>query len=378
MDKPKKATVTRVVMLGDSLTQSGGIATIQNLMLKHAPANIRIQHIASHDEGSAFLRIVVFSKALGRLLWALIWHRIDIVHVHISDGGSIVRKTIIALIAFLFRKPVVMHANGSVFHLNYAKMSPLLQRGFRWVFQRCAAFLPVTTYWRDYYTTQLGLAKHQVVVLPNPAELPDQIPDRRHARPVKFVFCGRLGKRKGAFDCIQAFADMPAHLRQQAELWMAGDGEVEQARQMVAQLQLTEQVKLLGWIGTAERDRLLEQADVFVLPTNNEGLPLALIEAMCYGLPVLTTPSSGISDIVTSGKNGLLVMPGDIAAISAAMQQLVADEPLRLAMGKAGRTMAAALDVKSFWANLAEIYTTVLTPDRRPQRVEKIPAEALD
>jgi glycosyltransferase involved in cell wall biosynthesis len=365
-------------MLGDSLAQSGGIATIQNLMLKHAPPHIRIQHITSHDEGSIHFRIMVFIKALGRLVWALMWHKIDIVHVHISDGGSIVRKTIIALIAFLFRKPVIMHANGSVFHLNYAKLSPPLQQYLRWVFQRCAMFLPVTTYWRDYYTTELGLAKQRVMVLPNPAELPSQIPDRRNAHPVKFVFCGRLGQRKGAFDCIQAFAAMPEHLRQQSELWMAGDGEVEQARQMVEQLQLTEQVKLLVWIGTQQRDRLLEQADVFVLPTNNEGLPLALIEAMCYGLPVLTTPASGIPDIVTHGKNGLLVMPGDIPAISEAMQLLVADESRRLSMGKAARKMAESLDVKSFWSHLAEIYTAVLTPDQKSRLAEKIPAEALD
>jgi glycosyltransferase involved in cell wall biosynthesis len=378
MDNRKKTSVKRVLMLGDSLNQSGGIATIQNLMLKHAPANIRIQHITSHDEGSAVYRIIVFTKALVMLIWALVWHKIDLVHVHISDGGSILRKAIISLIAFLFRKPVVMHANGSVFHLNFAKMPRWVQRGFRQIFQQCAVFIPVTTYWRDYYGPQLGLAKQRVLVLPNPAELPDHVPDRRNAQPVKFVFCGRLGERKGAFDCIQAFANLPDHVRHRAELVMAGDGEVEQARQLVERLRLNEQVKLLGWIDTTQRDRLLEQADVFVLPTNNEGLPLALIEAMCYGLPVLTTPASGIPDIVTSGKNGLLVMPGAIQPLSEAMQLLIEDETLRLSMGKAARETAESLDVKSFWARLSEIYTAVLSSDRNPHLAEKRPAEALD
>ena len=366
MDSLKKGNVRRVVMLGDSLTQSGGIATLQNLMLKHAPSDIQIQHIASHDEGSAAYRVVVFGKALVTLIGTLLRREVDLVHVHISDGGSILRKVIIALIAFLFRQPVVMHANGSVFHINFAKLPRWIQQWLSQSFQHCTAFIAVTTYWRDYYTSALELDKERVFVLPNPAELPDRVPDRSNADPVKFVFCGRLGQRKGAFDCIHAFANLPADLRQRAELLMAGDGEVEKAGQLVESLDLTRQVKLLGWVGAQQRDGLLEQADVFVLPTNNEGLPLALIEAMCYGLPVLTTPSSGIPDIVTSGKNGLLVMPGEIQQLSEAMQVLIEDETLRLSLGKAARETAKSLDVKSFWVRLAEIYTLVLEPDLNP------------
>jgi glycosyltransferase involved in cell wall biosynthesis len=360
MNNLKRDSVIRVVMLGDSLSQSGGIATLQNLMLEHSPANIRIQHIASHDEGSGMFRIIVFIKAVAALTWTLLREPIDLVHVHISDGGSIVRKAMIALIAFLFRKPVVMHANGSVFHLNYTKLPAFGQQLLRQILQRCAVFIPVTSYWKDYYMPTLRLPEHRVLVLPNPAELPDRLPDRRHAHPVKFVFCGRLGKRKGAFDCIQAFANLPPALRQRAELLMAGDGEIAQATQLAERLKVSEQVRMLGWISREQCDRLLEQADVFVLPTNNEGLPLALIEAMCYGLPVLTTPSSGIPDIVTSGKNGLLVTPGNVRQLSEAMQLLIENETFRLSLGKAARETAESLDIKSFWVRLADIYTSVL------------------
>jgi glycosyltransferase involved in cell wall biosynthesis len=363
MDNLKKDNIKRVVMLGDRLNQSGGIATLQNLMLKHAPPDIQIQHIASHDEGSIAYRVMVFGKALVLLVWTLSSKKIDLVHVHISDGGSILRKAIITLIAFLFHKPVVMHANGAVFHINYAKLPPWAQHWLRQIFRQCAAFIAVTSYWRDYYTSNLKLDKNRVFVLPNPAELPNHLPDRSNAHPVKFVFCGRLGKRKGAFDCIHAFANLPTDLQQRAELLMAGDGEVEQAKQLVESFNLTRQVTLLGWINSQQRDGLLEQADVFTLPTNNEGLPLALIEAMCHGLPVLTTPSSGIPDVVTSGRNGLLVKPGEIQQLSEAMQLLIEDETLRLSLGKAARKTAESLDVKSFWVHLAEIYTLVLAPD---------------
>ena len=77
-----------ILMLGASLEQNGGIATVEKLMLKHANGYVNFQHITSHDEGTIFHRIKVFIKAFVVLLWNLITSKADIVHVHISDGGS--------------------------------------------------------------------------------------------------------------------------------------------------------------------------------------------------------------------------------------------------------------------------------------------------
>ncbi|MCX7595896.1 MAG: glycosyltransferase, partial [Fischerella sp.] len=106
------------------------------------------------------------------------------------------------------------------------------------------------------------------------------------------------------------------------------------------------------------RDRAT--ANVFVLPSYNEALPLALLEAMAWGLPVITTDVGGISEFVTPDKNGLLVTPGNIQQISAAIQSLIENESLRLCLGNAARESIAPLNVDNFISSLMKIYYLTL------------------
>jgi len=360
MDKLK-----RVVILGDSLTQSGGIATLQNLMIKYAPPDIEIQHIATRDEGSIFYRGIVFGKALGLLVWRLLIRETDLVHIHIADGGSILRKSIIAVIAFLFHKPVLLQAHGAVFHINYSGLPKYAQQSISWIFRQCHGLIALTSFWKDFYVSNLGLDTKRVFVLLNPTEIPNQLPNRINSLKVKLVFLGRIGQRKGTFDLINAFASLPANLINCSELIIAGDGEIEQGQRLVESFNLTEKIKFLGLINAQQRDLLLATADIYVLPTYNEGLPLALLEAMAWGLPVITTPVSGIPDVVTSGKNGLLVTPGNIQQLSETIQLLIEDEDLRHSLGRVARETVASLDVEFYWQHLAEIYRLVLAGNQR-------------
>jgi glycosyltransferase involved in cell wall biosynthesis len=95
---------------------------------------------------------------------------------------------------------------------------------------------------------------------------------------------------------------------------------------------------------------------VFILPSYNEGLPMALLEAMSWGLPVITTPVGGIPELVISGTNGLLVNPGDIAGLSAALQSLVASEQLRLQLGNAARATVMPFEIGKYFSQLASVY----------------------
>jgi glycosyltransferase involved in cell wall biosynthesis len=90
-----------------------------------------------------------------------------------------------------------------------------------------------------------------------------------------------------------------------------------------------------------ERDDVAEQlarADVFVLSSRSEGLPMAILEAMAAGLPVVATAVGGIPELVADGETGLLVPPGDADALAEALRRLVADPELRRRLGDAART----------------------------------------
>jgi glycosyltransferase involved in cell wall biosynthesis len=122
---------------------------------------------------------------------------------------------------------------------------------------------------------------------------------------------------------------------------------------------LGERVEVLSWISAAERDRLLAQSDVFVLPSRAEGVPMALLEAMAWGLPSITSPVGGIPDVFQNGLDGALVTPGNVAEIRAAMVHLISDEPARLLAGRSARERARLYDVHVYARRLAGIYQRI-------------------
>ena len=97
---------------------------------------------------------------------------------------------------------------------------------------------------------------------------------------------------------------------------------------------------MLSWIDAHERDRLLAESDVFVLPSYAEGVPMSLLEAMAAGLPCITTPVGGIPDVLTHGAEGLMVVPAMRHSLRAAMATFIGDETAR-ARGRAGVPMKA-------------------------------------
>ena len=360
-----------IVMLGDSLEHNGGIVTVEKLILKHAPPDIDIQHIGTREDGYITHKIMIFGKSLGALLWRLLSLKTDLVHIHIADGGSVLRKAIVSLIALGFRKPVLMHAHGPSFHLTFFGLPKWAQKGLSWIFRKCWGFIVLSKSWKDFYVLNCGLNAERVFVLPNPVELPAQFPNRINATKVCLGFFGRVGQRKGSFDLIRAFATLPAEQRDRSELILAGDGEVEAGRRLVESLNLTKHITFLGWVNSEQRDALLAKVNVFVLPSYNEGLPMALLEAMSWGLPVITTPVGGIPELVTSGKNGLLVNPGDIQQLAEAIQSLIENESLRLSFGSAARASVAAFDVENYITKLINIYCSIPESNKKLSLKEK-------
>lgn len=348
-----------VLMVGASLEQNGGIATVEKLILKSIPEEIEIRHISSHDEGSVVHRIIVFTYALIKIVSQLLFQKVDIVYIHMSDGGSIIRKAVVSLIAALFRKPFIVHTHGAEFHVSYSRIPKLCKSILNQIFEQCQYFIVLSQAWQDYYISNLGLPKEKVLILPNPTELPDKVPLRSNTEKVNLLFCGRVGTRKGTFDLIRAFADLPAKAVENSCITIAGDGEIKEALALVKELNLSSYINLVGWVNSDDRNNLLANSDVFILPSYNEGLPMAILEAMGWGLPIISTPVGGIPELVIDHQNGLIVTPGNIQELSEAMALLIQDEQLRISLGTVARKNVEPYDINNYCCQLVEIYRSL-------------------
>jgi glycosyltransferase involved in cell wall biosynthesis len=119
-------------------------------------------------------------------------------------------------------------------------------------------------------------------------------------------------------------------------LVFAGDGDIEGARRVATELGISESVRFLGFVRGESKTRELRAAAIVCLPSYDEGVPVALLEGMSNGIPVVATPVGGIPDLIRSGENGLLVPPGDIDSLSRVLVSLLTDSIFSSAIGNAG------------------------------------------
>ena len=347
----------KVLQMGPALDVRGGITTVEQLICDYLPPYASVRHVATIGEGSKLSSAAVFARAVHTLSRTLADIDPAIVHIHFASRGSALRKLFLANMVIRARRPLILHAHGASFDQFHRSLPAPVRSLVCRVLQQASVLIALSSQWRDFYVHECEVSPSQVVVLPNPVRVPSRVPDRAGRTQVQFLHLGRLGKRKGGYDVVNAFAALPDALRDRARLVLAGDGDVEGMKKLAAPF--GERIRVLSWIDAHERDRLLAESDVFVLPSYAEGVPMALLEAMAAGLPCITTPVGGIPDVFTHGTEGLLVTPGDAGQLRAAMTTFIGDEPARLAAGKRAYESARAFDVHAYARRLADIYQRI-------------------
>jgi glycosyltransferase involved in cell wall biosynthesis len=363
LDRSKQKN-RKVIMLGPSLDEQGGMGAVCSLIMQSTIAEIDLEHISTWDgkqsKKSKINILKVFAIALSQIIWQLCRGKVDLLHLHLSERGSALRNGILILIARLFRKPVIIHAHGAEFPEFYKQLSPRWQQILSWILQQSTYFIALSESWKKYYISECGLAEEQVIVLHNPVNFPSQIPDRTNTEEINLTFLGKINQRKGVYDLLQAFANLNSESRQKAKLIIAGSGEIEAANNLAKQLQINEKVDFIGWINTEQKNNLLANTSIFLLPSYNEGLPMALLEAMSWGLPVITTPVGGIREVVVDNQTGILVTPGNIHELTSRIESLINNAVLRLNIGRAARETTAAFSIDKYSKSLFALYCSAL------------------
>ncbi|MCL6554171.1 MAG: glycosyltransferase family 4 protein [Firmicutes bacterium] len=276
-------------------------------------------------------------------LWQLVRlmrdERFDLVHCHSTKAGLLGR--IAARVAGV--PAVLFTAHGWAFAGGW---HPVV-RALAVLAERVAARLATRIICVSEHDRQCALragvgVPAQVVVIrpgvePTAWSLGDSATTRHLSQPCTVVTVSRLASPKDPLTLLDAWDAVPGGHR----LLLVGDGPLRRVVEVrISRGGQAGRVQLLG-----TRDdipALLRSADIFVLSSRWEGLPLAVVEAMMAGLPVVATAVGGIPETVLHGETGLLVPPGDAHALASALHRLLQDADLRRRMGEAGRRRAMA------------------------------------
>jgi glycosyltransferase involved in cell wall biosynthesis len=296
------------------------------------------QLLWTHDNTTLPARLMLALRTYAECLWMLLRGQVVLIHAHAAMRGSFWRKSVFVALGRLFGVPVLLHLHGSETVKFFEGLPAPLRWVVRTVLESATRVIVLSPTWKAFVDGFAPRAK--VTVLPNYVKVPGVSPTARRSMDagnlVKILFLGAVGRRKGVYPLIEAFAKARAVLPCPVSLQIGGDGEIAQCRALAERLQVASNVEFLGWVGAAERDTLLKDADIFVLPSLNEGLPMSLLEAMAAGLPVISTRVGGIPDLVTDGENGLLVDAGDVDALADAIVRMTTNAAERRAIAERG------------------------------------------
>jgi glycosyltransferase involved in cell wall biosynthesis len=180
---------------------------------------------------------------------------------------------------------------------------------------------------------RMGLSGKRNLYLPNAIDCDVFTPVRRQTKGLcRIAIVARLSPEKAIHHLLEAFAELPEACR----LNIIGDGSLRLQLQLLAeQLRIDGRVAFLGV--RSDIPALLAETDIFVLPSLREGTPMALLEAMAAGCAVAASAVGNIPQIIRTGENGLLTVPGDTKSLVAALSALAADPALRGKLGIAAR-----------------------------------------
>jgi glycosyltransferase involved in cell wall biosynthesis len=225
---------------------------------------------------------------------------------------------------------------------------------YRTELPRLAEVVVVSTHMKERIL-EYGVSPARVHVVPCGAATLDESVARdleetysnrsRNGDGFKLVAVGRLVAKKGPMFLLEAFRQIRAS-GVPAELYIIGDGPFREAMsQWIASNHFGESVRLVGALPNPEVRRHLREADLFLQHSitaedgDEEGLPVAILEAMAEGVPVVSTLHAGIPEAVCHGETGFLVRPGDCRAMADKACDLLRDGKLRHRMGRAARTV---------------------------------------
>ena len=202
----------------------------------------------------------------------------------------------------------------------------------------------------------------------NGIDLSDAPPQRTFSQSSRrLLFVGRLSVQKNPVFLIEALAKLP---RRDWHLTIVGDGPLLPAvRESIQTHGLVANVTLAGWLAAPAVQQALSASDILLMPSLSEGLPVAAIEALKYGLAIVASDIPGMRDVLESGVNGYTFPLGDSAVFAQRLNSLLSSEQKLVAMQRASREKARAFDLTA----ITDAYERTLHVAATSRRGEGVP-----
>ena len=329
----------------------GGIAVVLNSYSRIFP---KFNIIVNSNGKNAIANLLQLLYSLVMTTFRLLFCKsIRIVHIHTASYNSFKRSALFISLAKFFKRKVVIHIHGGGFKEYYEKNTSFVHKNLL----KCDTIVALTEYWKEFFK---GLGFKNVIVVPNIVDSPIIQEKKYHDDKVHILYLGLITKAKGIYDLLDVINEHKVEFDGKITLHIGGNGETTTIQNIIKEQNLSDIVKFEGWVSGEKKVELLNNTDVFILPSYTEGLPISILEAMSYKLPVISTPVGGIPEVVKDEENGFLITPGDKKALYNTIIKLATDKEQRMSMGELSYKKVQPHFPENVSARLENIYKELL------------------
>ena len=350
--------MTKVLMCGNHPTDKGGMTSVIRQIREHdwESEGIELSFIPTFMPGNIAKKTLFFAGAYLRIAFRMAFDKPDAVHIHMSYKGSFTRANAVQALCRAFHVKDIIHVHGSEFEKWYDSLAERKRQKIRKFLREASVVIVLGEKWEKILRRIEPAAK--TTVLSNAVSIPKELP-KRNGETTDILFLGVLTQRKGVADLLNAVRMLADSGRiGKMHFTIAGSGkDEEKLKKQADELGINNYVSFVGWISGERKKELLQQSRIMVLPSYNEGLPISILEALSYGMPVAATDVGDIPSAVEDKVNGRLFKPGDIEAMAEALTYTASEENYGRLSAQARKTAEDRFSEEQFYQRLLAIYS---------------------
>lgn len=296
-----------------------------------------------HRERGLPERLVFGFWLLVRSAFRVLRCRAVLADVHAVSDRSLLSHAAVLFGARLAGRPALLRIHGGDFDRVFERSGGAQRRLIRFILRSATRVVVLSEGWR---ARVLAIEPRAAVeVVPNSVDCRSlEALSQRPERPCRrILFLANFCERKGHFDALQALARLAGEFPD-AMLALGGEdrdpGTRERLEHEAQRLGLAPNVEFLGIVFGESKNRALRDADILILPSHTENMPVSVIEGMAAGLPVIATRVGAVGEMLEDGVTGFVIEPRDAAALADRLARLMRDPALARRLGRAAQRFA--------------------------------------
>jgi glycosyltransferase involved in cell wall biosynthesis len=345
----------RVLIIGALPPPPGGMEVLMQAMVKIKlkkfeiiPMNVaKTKNIRSNK----IFNSLNFMYRIIKLIGILLFKKIDIVHIHVSSGWGFWQKSIYQQIASMMGKKTILHMHGGPFVEFYNSQKGIKRKIINRTLTTADRIIALTPGWKSFY--KKITSEEKIDVIANFVDIPN-IQKKYKRIPGRILFVGRVQKEKGIYELLEAIRLLDD---KKISLAIVGPLDIAQKdiKEHIKKLGISKNVEIIGAIPNEKIKKYYLESELFVLPSYYECMPISILEALTYGLPIISTDVGGIPEII-SKSNGAIVKPKNPKELSEAIKEIIYNKRLREHIRQTNLQLSKTYSKNKFIKNLEKTY----------------------